>query len=104
MSRAVQALTYLERSGGVVADRQLGINPLVTSALNEYMLSALRGETRFTRKAPQTPVAYMVAFVRLVVSSISPRFLRMLAWFRLVRVWACLRAPQQPLTPAPAYT
>ena len=55
------------------------------------MLTDSGGSTKPVRKAPQLPVAFAMAFERIVVDSSSPKFLRMFAWFRLVRLWACLR-------------
>jgi hypothetical protein len=42
-------------------------------------------------QAPRIPLALAAAYERTVLDEASPRFVRMHAWFRLIKVWGTLR-------------
>ena len=59
----------------------------VTSALEELSLRIAGEGARVTRKAPQLPVGFLIAFERLVVSEVATVYVRTYAWVRLVKMW-----------------
>ena len=80
----------MEASGGVMEVSRLSKNPFITSALEELVLRSADGKTHATRKAPQLPVGFLIAFEQLVVSDVAPEYVRMYAWFRLIEMWGRL--------------
>ena len=91
MDRALHALRFIEVAGGVLPDAQLSRDPLLDSAVRELQLATSASGTNPTKKAPQVPLSFVIIFEALVIDASKPRFLRMYAWFRLVRIWGALR-------------
>ena len=91
LQRAVFALAFMEASGGIMEASRLSKNPLITSALEEPVLRSAGDVTHATSKAPQLPVGFWIAFEQLVMSDVALGYVRMYAWFRLVKVWGSLR-------------
>ena len=54
LQSGAEALTFMERAGGVPEDARFGANPAVASLLKEAAL-ACKQDTRPTKKAPPTP-------------------------------------------------
>ena len=87
LERALRALAFMEAVGGVAEGHRLSKNGLLTSAVDELSLHA-SAETRAKRKAPQVPIASLVGFEIWLKTDLV--YVRMYAWFRLLRVWASL--------------
>ena len=73
--RASHALMFMERAGNVPVAAQLSQHPLLKAAIQEYLLTESGGSTKAVRKAPQLPVAFVMAFERIIMSTASPMFL-----------------------------
>ena len=91
IGRAVQALNFMEKAGGLPEPRWLSQHPLVKATHNELLVTMASGATRATRKAPQMPCLLMLKFEGFVVDDSLQLYWRLFAWYRLLRVWACLR-------------
>ena len=91
IGRAVQALNFMEKAGGLPEPRWLSQHPLVKATHNELLVTMASGATRATRKAPQMPCLLMMKFEGFVVDDSLQLYWRLFAWYRLLRVWACLR-------------
>ena len=87
----VEALAFMERAGGIADSEKLSTHSAVASLLKEAALTCKQG-TRARNKAPPTPLVFLLMFERTVMSTSSPSFIRMLAWFKLVKFWCTLRS------------
>ena len=91
LGRAVHDLAFMERAGNVPAEVRISENALVKAAVDEYGFQAASLGSRPTRQAPQVPLAVIAEFERVVVSRVHPTYVRMFAWYRLVRIWSSMR-------------
>ena len=91
LCRAVFALGFMEKAGGVLEHDRVSNSPLLKAALEELTLQLTGGVARPVRKAPQVPVALLFAFEKVVVDVNELPFVRTFAWWRLVRAWGSLR-------------
>ena len=64
---------------------------MIASAIAEHQLNMSQGVTKPVRKAPQTPLSFLVVWEAMVVQVALPVFTWMFAWFWLVRCWAAMR-------------
>lgn len=89
----VAALRFFEACGGVPDERSVAGAPLVTGALREAVAGATAGRERLLDKANHYPVYIVASMERMVVGwgVEFPKYKRLLAWFRLVRIWSATR-------------
>lgn len=87
----LQALSFMEESGGMPAERRLSQNPLVRGAVDEMVLECAAANPRARAKAHALPVRVLLGWERVVVNKDFGLFLRVYAWLRLVKYWATLR-------------
>ena len=87
------ALLFFERLAAQVEGERLSADPILILLHEGHLASApARADGGTARKqAPRYPVAILASLGRLVIQGDAPRTLRMLAWWKLVQVWACLR-------------
>ena len=86
----MDALSFMERGGGVPSAAALHKNPILIAAVNDIKGAgavAMKGRGQ----APRLPIQIVVALERLVMLTGAARYVRMYAWFRLVKVWGTLR-------------
>ena len=79
LGRAAQALTFLERAGGVQQERQLSQSPLVKAAVEELVVVASTGGTKPVRKSPQAAVFLMPSCDSMALDTACPLYWRLLA-------------------------
>ena len=91
VQRALFALAFMEQAGGITGDRTLSKHPLISALVQEHAMSSQGGDTHTVKKAPRTPTAFLLLFECLVCDEPKPVFLRMMAWYRLVRLWTSMR-------------
>ena len=85
----LSGIRFYERVGGV-ADGIGGVQ-LLEATVKEYQINLSRGRLQPRRKAPIYPVALIVSLELTVVLESFPRYKRVYAWAKLVRVWGGLR-------------
>ena len=90
LDQFMASLAFFEKGGGVRKETCLHQDNLVLACLEE---AKAQGQERTTpvKKAHQLPLSVVFALEREVLDSTEPKFWRMLAWWRLVKVWATLR-------------
>ena len=91
MGRFLYALRFLETAGGVRPADQLSASPLLEAAVAEHHVCNASGVTHAVRKAPQTPLAFVVMWECFVMDSSLAVALRMYSWYRSVRAWTAMR-------------
>ena len=72
-------------------DQALAKDPLIHAPLQEHTLSAQGGATHVVKKAPRSPIAFVMPFELTVCDSPRPRFFRMMACDCLIRLWISMR-------------
>ena len=85
----VSALNLFETTAGVKAEDRIATNALVTIADLERELGM--GALRPRRKALHYTVSIVAAFEDQVCNVELPEYKRIYAWWKLVRVWECMR-------------
>ena len=88
---ALQALAFMEESGGVQAERRLSQNPLVRRAVDEMVLERAAANPRARAKAHALPVRVLLSWELIVAGVDVSIFLRVYAWIHLVKFWVPLR-------------
>lgn len=83
------ALSFVEKAGGVLAKNKISTQGLWLAAVGNVAKQLQTGNVT-VRKAPQPSRALLVA-LELVVCGEGDHFTRMLAFCRLLKVWACVR-------------
>ena len=91
LGRAIQALSFMERAGGVPLPQQISKDPAIKAAYQELSLVCAGGVTRPTKKAPQIPLYFMACFEDMVICEAQPLYWRLFSWYRLVRFWRTMR-------------
>ena len=86
----LSALAFFEKGGGVGEAQAFHRNPSVIACAEETKAHMLQ-ETKPTKKAPQVPLAIGIGLERCVEDKKQPEYWRMLSWWRLVKIWGCLR-------------
>jgi hypothetical protein len=87
----MEALVFLERRGGVRPESALHLDPSIRVAVAEARVApTLKGQ--MDRKvAPPYLVAMVEAMERLVADESEQRYPRMLAWWKLLKIYGTLR-------------
>ena len=85
------AITYVETAGEVVALEQYGTAPPFCSACDDICKSMLCGEVAAVNKAALSPVKIIESLELTVVDRSTPFYVRLYAWYKLVRVWTVSR-------------
>ncbi len=87
----VATLNYFEKAGEVPESDYITTLPEVRNAVRDLNVQLAQGEGRLRKKAPLVLKKIMVAWELMVMSEVSAKYIRGLAWYRLVSVWASMR-------------
>ena len=77
---ALQALAFMEESGGVQAEWRLSQNPLIRGAVDEMVLECAAANPRARAKAHALPVRVLLGWELIVAGVDVSIFLRVYAW------------------------
>jgi hypothetical protein len=92
LKAAVLSLRFLERACGLSPDERYGDSPEVSNLLKELEIQvACATGASSIRQAPSFTVSVVVALELAVCDADIPKYLRGLAWVRLIKLWASLR-------------
>ena len=86
-----KALHFLEGAGNQHPHLRVGDHPLVLDAIKDYQVQATSCKGLQPRQAPHFFVKIAVALEFVVVDLSVEPYVRVVAWARLVRLWAGLR-------------
>ena len=86
----LNALTFMERGGGVAPADSLHRNELLITAVADVR-GAETEDPRGRGQAPRLPLSAAIALERLILTQDAPKFVRMMAWFKLIKLWGALR-------------
>lgn len=87
----LKTLIFMEHAAEIVKSEQISATPAVRNTLEEVKLELESVDGKPSRQAMHLPVALVMALEKAVMDLRFPRFLRGYAWFRLVKLWGCLR-------------
>ena len=87
----LKTLIFMEHAAEIVKSEQVSATPAVRNTLEEVKLELESVDSKPSRQAMHLPVALVMALEKAVMDLRFPRFLRGYAWFRLVKLWGCLR-------------
>jgi hypothetical protein len=87
----VASLAMFESCGGVKAGERVASHTLVTSVVADLERELALGALRPRRKAPHYLVSLIAAFEDKVCNTAALPYQRLYAWWKLVRVWGCMR-------------
>ena len=87
----ISALNLFETTGGVKAEDRIATNALVTSTVADLERELGMEALRPRRKASHYSVSIVAAFEDQVCNVKMPEYKRIYAWWKLVRVWGCMR-------------
>ena len=91
ISSFMGALTFFERGGGVRGPQAFAEDPLLKAASEEAMVAMTAGRERPRRQAPRIPFAIIRVWEAVVVDVTLQNYVRMYAWWLLLKVWGSLR-------------
>ena len=95
----VKAVVWLERVADIDPRERIGDSQVVCS-VRDYLVEMLSKEKPPTQRAPRYPVVMMEAFEHVVEDESQRIGFRLVAWVKLVKLWATLRWDDvQKITP-----
>mmetsp|Transcript_25222 Transcript_25222/g.40376 ORF Transcript_25222/g.40376 Transcript_25222/m.40376 type:complete len:674 (+) Transcript_25222:59-2080(+) len=83
---------FLETVGGIPSAKCLATHPTVKAMADDLRLELLANSPRPVTKASCLAVAFLLAWESKVADESEVFYVRILAWVKLVRVWAALRS------------
>ena len=86
----VKAVVWLERVADIDPRERIGDSQVVCS-VRDYLVEMLSKEKPPTQRAPRYPVVMMEAFEHVVEDESQRIGFRVVAWVKLVKLWATLR-------------
>ncbi|CAE7206140.1 unnamed protein product [Symbiodinium natans] len=87
----LKSLMFIESAGELHASDKISAHPAVRNCLEELSVELADKNLRGKKQACQLLVSQVCAMERLVVLDAAPLFVRAFAWFKLVKLWGCLR-------------
>jgi len=93
-------VAFLEEIGGRPEAERLASNSAVRSIVDELKLELSAGKPRAKRRAHQLLVGLVLSLEAKVCDRSCSTYIRLLAWTKLVRVWASLRSSDTSGSPA----
>ena len=96
-SSILQAISYMERLGGVT-EHALHTQAVLRKTVDHLTAQLATGFTE-TRHAEPILIGMVVALEIVVLDEGQPVYVRAYAWYRLVKIWAGLRADDMRGTP-----
>jgi hypothetical protein len=91
LSATVSAVRFAERSGGQPPALAVGGSGLIDSFLKELHLEAALTKGRERLQAPRDVLCVVAGLERLVISEGVARYVRMYAWWLLLKGWGSMR-------------
>ena len=82
----INALAFFEKGGALPDGQAFHKMAAVAACVAEAKLS-VSNDTEEAHKAPQLPVSLVIALEEMVTDVSHPAYWRMLAWWRLLKVW-----------------
>ena len=86
----VKAVTWMERTACIDPRRRLWESQVVAS-VRDYIVEMLSKDKPPTKRAPRYPIIYMESFEHMVEDEKRRLGYRVVAWIKLVKLWASLR-------------
>ena len=86
----VMAARFIEKRSGLPAVETFADAPLVKAVLSRT-IELLKGPAGPTKRAPRIPCIVIEALEGLVMDLSASRYLRGIAWIRLLKVWSSMR-------------
>ena len=87
----LKTLMFMESSAEVPKMAQISVHPAVSNSMQEITRFLETASPSEIRKANMFPVKVVMAFERAVTDDSERKFVRALAWYKLVKVWGALR-------------
>ena len=97
-----KSLIFMEAAGELPEVERVSKQPAVRNALEELAVRLGNNDLRAVRQAPQLLVSQVEAMERMVLCSFAKRYVRCFAWFKLLKLWGCLRYGDTEGMPASA--
>ena len=98
----LKTLMFMESAGEVSLDSKISRCPVIRNTMEELALALGNQDLRGRRQANQLLGSQVKAFEGLVMNEQAPRYVRAFAWFKLVKLWGCLRYSDTEGMPARA--
>ena len=86
-----KTLVFMEHAAEVPRDRQVGQSLAVRNALEEVTMQLEAGGDNRRRQARLIPVSLIIAMERAVMNTDLETYIRGFAWYKLAKVWTCMR-------------
>ncbi|CAE7764855.1 DNAJC17, partial [Symbiodinium necroappetens] len=87
----LKTLMFMESSAEVPKTAQISNHPAVSNSMQEITRFLETASPSEIRKANMFPVKVVMAFERAVTDNSERKFVRAMAWYKLVKVWGALR-------------
>ena len=86
----VKAITWMERIACMDVRLRVGESPVVAS-VRDYIVETLSKDAPPTKRAPRYPAVFLESFEALVENEALLLGTRLIAWLKLLKLWASLR-------------
>ena len=86
----VKAITWMERIACMDVRLRVGESPVVAS-VRDYIVETLSKDAPPTKRAPRYPAVFLESFESLVDNEAVLLGVRLIAWLKLLKLWASLR-------------
>ena len=90
-AQCYKTLLFIEAAGEVAHEARISSHPAVLNTLEELKVSLSAGRLGPPKQALQLFVSQVCSMERLVLAEQMPRYVRAFAWFKLLKLWGCLR-------------
>ena len=87
----LKTLIFMENAAEVPKSDQINNAPTIRNTLEEVALQLESVDMKPKKQALLIPVAVVISWERTVLDEDLPRFARAYAWFRLMKLWGCMR-------------
>ena len=87
----LKTLMFMENAAEVPVEDQICRKPALKNVLEEINAQLGELDSRFTKRAWHLPVKLVESMEDMVMDVTMPRYVRCYSWYRLVKVWACMR-------------
>eukprot|EP00434_Breviolum_minutum_P007958 symbB.v1.2.007019.t1/scaffold427.1/size208084/1 len=90
-TQCYKTLLFMEAAGEVAHEARISSHPAVLNTLEELKVSLSAEKLGPPKQALQLFVSQVCSMERLVLAEQMPRYVRAFAWFKLFKLWGCLR-------------
>ena len=87
----LKTLIFMENAAEIPKGEQINNAPTIRNTLEEIALQLESVDMKPKKQALMIPVAVVVSWEKAVLDEDLPRFARAYAWFRLMKLWGCMR-------------